>query len=91
MISGELKLMRGVVTKLKKKSKSKTAQEIWNSVLWGSGKVDRSISSAVALWRARCAKDGIFSDTHSLKNPPPERDSVDWHKSVRSIYPWLNK
>jgi superfamily II DNA or RNA helicase len=90
MISGELKLMRGLVNKVKKK-KSQTPQKIWDSVLWGSGKTGRSVSSAVSLWQARCAKAGVFAPSNTLKNPPPAKDSLDWHRTVSSVYPWVGK
>jgi hypothetical protein len=88
-VSGELKLMRGVVNKVKSKAKAKTPDKIWTSVLWGSAKRDRSVSSAVALYRARCAKEGVYCDITKLRFAPPAPNSSDWHLSVRTVYPWL--
>lgn len=89
MVSGELKLMRGMVNKIKSKGKAKTPDKIWSSVLWGSARVNRSVSSAVAIYRQRCAKEGVYCDVNRLKFAPPSATSPEYHRSVCDVYPWL--
>jgi hypothetical protein len=87
MVSGELKLMRGLVNKQKKK-KTKSANQIWVSVLYAMSRSGKPISSALSVWRARCASEGVWADVNELRFKPPEAGSVDYHRLVSDIYPW---
>ena len=87
MINGDLKLMKGDVNKAKRK-KGQTSQKIWDGVLWGSAQVGRSVSSAVTIWRARCADAGIAADIKALRNAPPPSQSLDYHRLVSDVFPW---
>jgi hypothetical protein len=87
MVSGELKLMRGLVTKQKKK-KAKNANQIWVSVLYSMSRSDKPCSSAIAVWKARCAKEGVWANPAELRFKPPAQGSVDYHKLVCDVFPW---
>lgn len=88
MVSGELKLMRGLVTKVKKKGKQKTANQLWVAALYAMARSGKPVSSAVSVWQARCAKEGVWADASELRFKPPERHSMDWHKLVSDVFPW---
>lgn len=87
MVSGELKLMRGLVNKPKKK-KTKSANQIWVSVLYAMSRSGKPVSSALSVWRARCASDGVWADVNELRFKPPQAGSVDYHRLVSDVYPW---
>ena len=87
MVSGELKLMRGLVNKQKKK-KAKNANQIWVSVLYAMSRSGKPCSSAVAVWQARCAKEGVWANQAELRFKPPQQGSVDYHKLVCDVFPW---
>lgn len=91
MVSGELKLMRGIVNKAKKKKSESNQDKIWLSVLYGSARVNRSVSSAVSIWYARCKESGVYTNASQLKWPPPDKNSADYHRSVLAVYPWLQR
>ena len=91
MVSGDLKLMRGLVTKIKKKGKSKTVPQIWISVLYACARSGKPVSSAVAMWAARCRAEGLYPDEKQLRFKPPERHSMEWHKLVSDVYPWTGR
>jgi DNA repair protein RadD len=91
MVSGELKLMRGIVNKGKKKGKKKTANQLWVSCLFAMSRSGKPVSSAVSVWRARCAKEGVYPDVKELRFKPPEVHSIDWHKLVSDVFPWTRK
>lgn len=88
MMSGELKLMRGIATKIKKPAKGKTVSKIWISCLYACARSGKPVSSAVAMWAARCRADEMFPDETELKFKPPSRNSQDWHRLVSQVYPW---
>ena len=88
MVSGELKLMRGLVNKVKKKTKQKSANQLWVGVLYAMSRSGKPVSSAVSVWRARCQKEGVYADVNELRFKPPEQHSVDWHRLVCDVYPW---
>lgn len=90
-IDGELKLMRGVVNKPKKKKKETTADALWLQTLFRSGSLGQPISSAVTQWAARCIANNIQPLTNELKFRPPDVGSLDWHKEVSSVFPWAKK
>lgn len=87
MMTGELKLMRGLVNK-QKKSKQKTANQIWVSTLFAMSRSGKPVSSAVGVWRSRCEQNGVWANAAELRFPPPEQHSVDWHRLVCDVYPW---
>ena len=88
MVSGDLKLMRGLVHKAKKKTKQKSASQLWVSVLYQMARSGKPVSSAVSVWQSRCQKEGVWANTAELRFPPPERHSQEWHRLVSDVYPW---
>lgn len=88
-IDGELKLMTGAVTKAKAK-RTVSEQAIWNGVLYGSVKTGRAVSSAAAMFFARAKAAGIAEpNVWGLVNPPPSRNTKEWHSKVSEVYPNL--
>lgn len=87
MVDGELKLMRGLVHKPKKK-KTQDASQIWTSVLFQCGRAKRPVASAVAMWQARCRAAGIHPDVSALRNAPPARSSSAYDLPVGDVFPW---
>jgi len=49
------------------------------------------VSSAVAMWAARCRAEGQYPDESQLRFKPPQRHSVEWHKLVSDVFPWTGK
>lgn len=90
-LSGELKLMRGIINKPKKKKKATTADAIWLKTLFRSGGLSQPISSAVAQWSAQCRDHGIIPNASALQHKPPTPDSLNWHMPVDKVYPWSKK
>jgi superfamily II DNA or RNA helicase len=84
---GELVLQTGSVTPKAKSSKS--ADKLWVSTLYAAAHLNRSVSSAVAVWRAKCREQGFAIDSRSVSVAIPAMDSVDYHRSVLQVYPWL--
>jgi hypothetical protein len=87
MVDGELRLQTGSVHK-KKTKKQQDCQSIWSGVLFGSAKTDRSVSSAVTIWQARCRQAGVFPDPTMLRSPPPDKTSPAYDLPVTKVYPW---
>lgn len=90
MLDGELKLMRGSVHK-KKAKKQQDCNSIWTSVVFQAARGDKSVSSAVAIWKARCRSAGVFADPTILKNPPPDKKHPAYDLPAAAVYPWAVK
>lgn len=86
---GTLVLQTGSVTPKAKASKS--ADKLWTSTLYAAAHLDRSVSSAIAVWRSKCKEQGFATDARALSVAMPAIDSVDYHRSVLQVYPWLRK
>jgi superfamily II DNA or RNA helicase len=90
-LDGKLELMRGIVNKPKKKAKPTTQDSLWVKTLFRSGAIGQPVSSAVQQWAAQCRQAGIIPNASALQYRPPASDTIDWHKEVGSVFPWVKK
>lgn len=85
-ITGNLKRMTGKIYKASKTGDDRA--KLWTSALFAGGRANRSVATAVKLYADQLAAKGMSIDWSVVSNKPPSPDSTDWHRSVRSVYPW---
>lgn len=88
-VSGRLKQMHGKVYVAEQKKDA--SQKLWTATLFQCAKQNLPVSSAVAMFVAAAQRRGISGSLQALWNKPPPKDSVQYQKSVRVVYPWTHK
>lgn len=87
--SGRLKQMTGKV--FVRPTSEDRAQRLWTSTLFSASAHERPVSAAVAIFRQKCDKEGVVPNWDKLKHSPPPPSSMDWHRIVDEVWPWLKR
>jgi DNA repair protein RadD len=89
---GVLVVQEGGVYEKPVEVKGDVHAKLWQKCLYGCGIASRPFSQAVRLFHDRCAATGLEKiSPWTLKLPPPEFDSKEYHLPVWRKYPWMRK
>jgi len=91
--AGTLKEMHGSVYK-KEKAKPSDMQRLWTAHIFRGYALDHSVDQAVALFCSELQRKGLPVDWKlflKLNHAPPNPDSADYRRKIRSYYPWARR
>lgn len=88
-VSGKLKETEGQV--YVQKNDFDRCKAIWRRMLFSCGAIGGTVGSAVARANDEARSLGLTIDWSEMPFKPPGVNSVDWHRKVRDVYPWMSK
>ena len=88
-VSGKLKQTDGQV--YVQANDLERCKKIWRRKLFACGSNGQTVGSAVAQANSEASSLGLRIEWSEMPYSPPRANSVDWHRKVSDVYPWMVK